>query len=267
MTYKRIIVICLVVSCFYGKTSITSDTHIQPSKDAVVSPITPVIHEQMHNTGTCHDEHTIENSTAPIEDEDSPQQEYESSLIDTTPEFKSVITRGGMRNVEFEDDLYILRDLVTREQKQHFNSFNELDVIIEAVKMHHCPRGQTIKVTIKNNHWKIAIKNIPQDLLIDCVPVPDLLARKTCKSWLDRYTNAVSHYIAKAMIYIWGKTLAARAKCSVVIHSNVHPDPEKEDFQCSEIILDVVELAEQDKIDIQKNWKSPLNIELAISKK
>lgn len=261
MTYKRIIVICLVVSCFYGKTSITSDTQLYPSKIAFAATI-PVIVEDIQPNSNLQ-ENSTENDAPTIPQDEDIAQEVSNYAIEHT----FMTMRSGMRNVEFEDDLYILRDLVTRENKDHFDSFNGLDVIIEAVNRYRCPRGQTIKVTIKNNLWKIAIKNIPQDLLIDCVPVPDLLARKTCKSWLDKYTNAVSHYLAKVMIYVWGKTLASRAKCSVVIHSNVHSDLEKEDFQCSEIILDVVELAEHDKIDIQKNWKSPLNIELTISKK
>lgn len=260
MTYKKIIVICLVVSCFYGKTSITGDIHTHSSNIALTTTTPAVAEQTQSDQGQTSPEH---NDVDIMQDEDIDQEKSYNMIS----EHSSTNMHSDIRNVEFEDDLYRLQELAAHENKDHLESFNELDVIIEAVNRYRCPRGQTVKVTIKNNLWKIAIRNIPQNLLIDCVPIPDLLSRKTCKSWLDRYANAMSHYLAKVMIYIWGKTLASRAKCSVVIHSNVHSDLEKDDFQCSEIILDVIELSEHDAIDIQKNWKSPLNIELTISKK
>lgn len=177
---------------------------------------------------------------------------------------KSDITE---REVTFEDDLDGLRDLMARDedQKRHVKGFEELNIVIKATNEYHCPRGHTIEVTIKNNQWTVILKNVPEDLLFECLPIYELLPQITVKNKFEKYINAVSRAFAKAIIYIWGKTLAKYSKCSIVIQSNVQPD--KCDFQCSEIILDTVELAENKEINIKHSFESLLNSKIIISKK
>lgn len=179
---------------------------------------------------------------------------------------KSDITE---REVMFEDDLDGLRDLITHneDQKKHTikKSFDELNIVIKATNEYHCPRRHTIEVTIKNNQWTVIIQNVPEDLLFECMPIDDLLPQINVKNKLEKYINAVSRAFAKAIIYIWGKTLAKYSKCSIVIQSNVRPD--KDDFQCSEIILDTIELAENKEANIERSFESLLNSKIVISKK
>lgn len=171
------------------------------------------------------------------------------------------------REVTFEDDLDGLRDLITRDedQKKHIKSFEELNIVIKATSEYHCPRGHTIEVTIKNNQWTVIIKNVPEDLLFECLPIDELLPQMTIKNKFEKYINAVSRAFAKAIIYIWAKTLAKYSKCSIIIQSNVQPD--KRDFQCSEIILDTVELAENKEISVERSFEGLLSSKIIISKK
>lgn len=181
---------------------------------------------------------------------------------------KSDITE---REVTFEDDLHELRDLIAHSedqnesQKKHIKSFEELNIVIKASSEYHCPRGHTIEVTIKNNQWTVIIKNIPEDLLFECLPIDDLLPQRTIKNKLEKYINAMSRAFAKAIIYIWGKTLAKYSKCSIIIQSNVQPDKNK--FECSEIILDTIELAENKEANIERSFESLLSSKIIISKK
>ncbi len=177
---------------------------------------------------------------------------------------KSDITE---REVTFEDDLDGLRDLMARDedQKRHIKCFEELNIVIKATNEYHCPRGHTIEVTIKNNQWTVIIKNIPEDLLFECFPIDELAPQAIIKNKFGKYINAVSRAFTKVLIYVWGKTAAKYAKCSIVIQSNVQPD--KRDFQCSEIILDTVELAENKEINIQSSFETFFNHKFLLSPK
>lgn len=168
------------------------------------------------------------------------------------------------RDVIFQDDLL---DLITLDEtcKQHLERFKQLSIIIQAVNEYHCPRGQQVQVTIKNDKWVIVIKDITEDLLLECIPLDDLLPEKRFKNPLERYLSAATQWITKMGIYIWGKTLAKYAKCTVIINGNIHPD--EEHILCSDIIIDLFDLAEANKLNITREAQDLLNTHIIISEK
>ena len=168
------------------------------------------------------------------------------------------------RDVIFQDDLL---DLITLDEtcKQHLERFKQLNIIIQAVNEYHCPRGQQVTVTIQNNKWAIIIKDMTEDLLLECIPLEDLLPEKRSKNPLEKYLSAATQWITKMGIYIWGKTLAKYAKCTVIINGNIHP--EEEHILCSDIIIDLFDLAEANRLDITRHAQDLLNTQIIISEK
>ncbi len=184
----------------------------------------------------------------------------ESSDNDNADEINS----SSKRDIIFQDDLSELLDL-DENCKKHCDRFKQLNIIIKAVNEYHCPRGEKIEVTIENNKWTIVIKNITADLLFECVPIQELLPETHAKNRLERYLNLASHYMTKVGIYIWGKTLAKYAKCTVVINGIIQP--EEEHVLCSDVIIDIVDWSKQKLLNIKRYASDLLNYQIVISKK
>jgi hypothetical protein len=171
-----------------------------------------------------------------------PEKEETETYINCNDE----ATTSTKRDVIFQDDLSELLEL-DENCKRHCDRFKQLNIIIKAVNEYHCPRGEKIEVTIENNRWTIVIKNITEDLL------------------LEKYLNLASHYMTKVGIYIWGKTLARYAKCTVVINGVIHP--EEEHILCSDVIIDIVDWSKQKLLNIRRYATDLLNTQIVISKK
>lgn len=205
--------------------------------------------------------------------QDAPAQTDEGSIsYDETEKNESTensdnndkINSSSKRDIIFQDDLSELLDL-DENCKKHCDRFKQLNIIIKAVNEYHCPRGEKIEVTIENNKWTIVIKNITADLLFECVPIQELLPETHAKNRLERYLNLASHYMTKVGIYIWGKTLAKYAKCTVVINGIIHP--EEEHVLCSDVIIDIVDWSKQKLLNIKRYASDLLNYQIVISKK
>ncbi len=186
-------------------------------------------------------------------------QTYVTSDYNTAP-FSAYSTR----EVVFQDDLL---ELITLDDtcKQNIERFKQLNIIIQAVNEYRCPRGQQVQVTVKDNKWVIVIKDITEDLLLECIPIEELLPEKRSKNYLDKYLSAATQWITKMGIYIWGKTLAKYAKCTVIINGNIHP--EEEHILCSEVMIDLFDLAEANKLNITRETQDLLNTQIIISEK
>lgn len=196
------------------------------------------------------------------QEEAEPVEEEES--IENHSDCTDKVSSPSERNVFFQDDLSELLEL-DENCKKHCERFKQLNIIIKAVNEYHCPRGEKIEVTIENNKWTIVIKNITEDLLLECIPIQEFLPEAQAKNRLEKYLNLASHYMTKVGIYIWGKTLAKYAKCTVVINGVIHP--EEEHILCSDVIIDIVDWSKQKLLNIRRYATDLLNTQIVISKK
>lgn len=170
-----------------------------------------------------------------------------------------------MRDVVFEDDMM---DLISLDKncKDHTDRLQKLNIIIQAVNEYHCPRGEEVQVTIKNNEWVIVIKEMTADLLYECLPIEQLLPKqKLSLNPLEKYMSIASRWITKMGLYILGKTLAKYAKCTVVIHSSVRP--EDKHILCSELIIDLYDLSDSDRLHVEPQAQDLLNMHIIIKEK
>lgn len=198
------------------------------------------------------------------EEESNPASEYEEAITEAHIDCNDKIGTSSKRDVIFQDDLSELLEL-DENCKKHCERFKQLNIIIKAVNEYHCPRGEKIEVTIENNRWTIVIKNITEDLLLECIPIQEFLPESHAKNRLEKYLNLASHYMTKVGIYIWGKTLAKYAKCTVVINGVIQP--EEEHILCSDVIIDIVDWSKQKLLHIRRYATDLLNTQIVISKK
>lgn len=262
MINKNIVVIGLVCSVLNGaEQTIVSTMNHDDSTLSAVSIKTPSI-----NT-LCSEEQEPQQKEVNLSNQTTDEHLVIESVVETigTSDNEQIPSdASSKREVVFQDDLL---DLVNLDEtcKKHVDRFKQLNIIIKAVNEYHCPRGETIEVTIQNNKWTIVIKNITEDLLLECIPVQELLPQTTSKNRLDRYLNLASHYMTKMGIYIWQKTLAQYAKCTVIINGNIHP--EEKHILCSDVIIDIVDWAQQKLLNINRSATDLLNTQIVISKK
>ena len=171
----------------------------------------------------------------------------------------------NVRPIVFEDDLLELIDL-DDTCKLYMEQFKKLDIIIKAVHEYRSQRGEMIEVKIKNNKWVIIIKNATEDLLLECIPIQELIPESSAsRNLLDKYVQKATSFLTKCGIYVWTKTLAKYAKCTVTIHGNIKPDEEY--ITCSDVIINLFDLAEENKLSIERKPKSLLETEIIISEK
>lgn len=168
-----------------------------------------------------------------------------------------------LREVIFEDDLIDLLSLDSACQNR-LEDLENIKIIIKAVIEYSCPRGQEVQVKIKDNFWVITMNDMTEDLLLECLPVDDLLPQlKLSRNPLEKYFSVASRWLTKMGIYIWGKTLAKYAKCSLEIHSSIKP--EDEHILCSEIMIDLIDMAEGNRLSVERKAKDLLNTQFIIS--
>ncbi len=167
------------------------------------------------------------------------------------------------RNVTFEDDLL---DLITLDEtcKQHLERFKQLNIIIQAVNEYRCPRGQQVQVAIKDNKWTIIIKNMAESLLFECLLI-EFLPEQSSKNPLEKYMSLATQLLTKVGIYIWGKTIAKFRNCTVVINKNI--SPEEDHVLCSDVIIDLYDLKEADKLHIDPAYEDLFTTKIIISEK
>lgn len=176
--------------------------------------------------------------------------------------FPSLYAPQEQRDMIFQDDLLDL--LVLNDScKKHLKRLEEVNIVIKAVNDYHCPRGEKIQVKVQNNKWAIVIKNITEDILLECISIEELIPAQRSQNILEKYLSTATQWVTKMGIYIWGKTLAKYAKCTITIH--VKSQPEDEHVLCSEVLIDLLDLAEQNKLHITRFANDILNTHIIVS--
>lgn len=269
MINKNVVFMGLACSFLHGSEQatipVTNDENSILSTSQVHIPSIP-----SNNTETqaCAEEQEPHQNLSSDEPEVTPQEEANPDIheeaVENQNDCNEKSDQSSKRDVIFQDDLSELLEL-DENCKKHCERFKQLNIIIKAVNEYHCPRGEKIEVTIENNKWTIVIKNITEDLLLECIPIQELLPESKAKNRLERYLNLASHYMTKVGIYIWGKTLAKYAKCTVVINGVIHP--EEEHILCSDVIIDIVDWSKQKLLNIKRYATDLLNTQIVISKK
>lgn len=265
MVKKNIVLICLIFPFLHSEqegqayTTHTTDHFIQ--EGASINKETTNITDTTDTLSSIDDEDDDLQCVAYEEDEGL---QYEASCCGQPTYSYDECAVDSKRDVIFQDDLLDLVKLDTT-CREHIDRFNELNIVIKAVNEYHCPPGEKIEVTIQNNKWTIMIKNMTEDLLLQCIPIQDLLPQHKSKNRLEKYLHAALDYMTKLRIYIWGKTLAQYVKCTIVINGDIKP--EEEHILCTDVIIDVVEWSQQKLLNISRCATGLLNTQITISKK
>ena len=167
------------------------------------------------------------------------------------------------RDVIFQNDLL---DLITLDEtcRKHLERFKRLNVIIQSVNEYRCPRDQQVTVKIYDNKLTIVIKNMSEDLLLECLPF-DFIPKIRSQNPLEKYMSLATQWLTKVGIYIWGKVIAKYRNCTIIINRNIRP--EEKHILCSDIIIDLYDLKEADKLHWDSQIQDLFNTKITLSEK
>lgn len=187
-------------------------------------------------------------------------------------------TKPDVREVHFTNDIPDLIDLdlecqygTTEERTRKWGEreekclahFREIPVTIRAEKLYTVKGGDEIKVQTKNS-WELSIQQISNEALLSLKTFRDLvidqfMPKKRIANFMDDWVWTPYN---RAKLYVYQKVIARFATTTIVIHTDI--EPHYESIRCSDIILDLDKLANENKLNIEIAHENLLNMHVVI---
>lgn len=195
---------------------------------------------------------------------------------------QSIFSKMLPRHVTFINDLSDMVELDLLAQKpfqghiqepaldEHelecLRHFQQIPITIRAEKEYKIRDGDRIPVETKRK-WEILIEEISNQALLSLKTFRDLvlehfLPKKSIGNFMDKYIWSPYH---RAKLFIYQKLIARFATTTIIIHTDI--EPYHETRKCSDIILDLDQLAAENKLTVEIEHENLLSMQVIIKPK
>lgn len=187
------------------------------------------------------------------------------------------LTISKPRDVHFTNDLADVVDLALTTQKEDgspldeeekacINHFRNRPVVIRAVKEYTTHHGDKVKVETHNS-WELTFQELQNKQLLSLRTFSDLVEEYVMmpkKQFKNIFLNWITSTYNKLKFVAIRLAMKKAGKTTFVVDTNI--DQTYESIHCSDIILDLDELASQNENNIEKSvdYSNPLHLRIYI---
>lgn len=183
----------------------------------------------------------------------------------------TLVSNTDIRHVDFTNDLgeVVELDLICqyqslgKKEEQCLNHFRQIPITIRAEKEYCVKDGDKINVETKNN-WELSIQKISNDALLSLKTFRDLvldqfMPKKRIANFMDEWVWTPWN---RTKLFVYHKVIARYATTTITIHTEI--EQHHKNVHCSDIILNLDKLANENKLAISIEHNDLLNMNVII---